>query len=509
MSLSDIRRVLISDSLAPACAQILRTQGGIEVTESPGLTHQQLLSQIQDYDGLIVRSATKVTAEVLTAGSRLKLVGRAGTGVDNVDVECATKNGIIVMNTPTGNSISAAELTCGLVLSLSRQIPQAAESMRAGKWDRKKFMGSELYGKTIGILGLGRIGKEVAIRMQSFQMRTIGYDPIIPAEVTAQFGVQQFPLEEIWEQCDYITVHTPLLPSTTGLINDAAFSKCKQGVKVINCARGGIIDEAALLRALQSGQCGGAGLDVFIEEPPRERALVEHPLVISLPHLGASTEEAQNRCGEEIAQQIVDLVKDRALVGAVNAPALFKAFSPETKPWIQLGEAMGNLLQTLLPSINGNVQVTTSGEILKDAGSFLCSAVTVGLLRGNKEKINLVNGSLFAKSTGIQVSSQHFSGAGEIRLEVSGGGIQLVGSLSDSIPCLLKIGTSEFRSPVTLHGTLILWEGSAPLLKLTEVLSEAGSQLEMLHVSNGHSVAGISSPVSDLSLLGPCIQITL
>ncbi|KAM4611174.1 D-3-phosphoglycerate dehydrogenase, partial [Discoglossus pictus] len=275
-----------------------------------------------DYDALIVRSATKVTAEVLSAGSRLKVVGRAGTGVDNVDVEAATRNGIIVMNTPTGNSISAAELTCGLIVSLSRQIPQAAESMRAGKWDRKKFMGSELYGKTLAILGLGRIGKEVALRMQSFQMRTIGYDPVIPPEVTAQFGVQQYSLEEIWEQSDYITVHTPLLPSTTGLLNDATFSRCKRGVRVINCARGGIIDEAALLRALESGQCGGAGLDVFTEEPPRDRALVAHPLVISLPHLGASTEEAQNRCGEEIAQQLVGLAQQRALAGAVSEGTL-------------------------------------------------------------------------------------------------------------------------------------------------------------------------------------------
>ncbi|XP_071977745.1 D-3-phosphoglycerate dehydrogenase [Engystomops pustulosus] len=222
MSLSDIRRVLLSDTLAPTCALILRTQGGIEVTESPGLSTQDLISKIQDYDALIVRSATKVSAEVLAAGARLKVVGRAGTGVDNVDVDAATRNGIIVMNTPTGNSISAAELTCGLILSLSRQIPQAASSMKEGKWDRKKvgardqgLHGSELLGKTLGILGLGRIGREVALRMQSFQMKTIGYDPIIPPEVTAEFGVQQFPLEEIWGQCDYITVHTPLLPSTT------------------------------------------------------------------------------------------------------------------------------------------------------------------------------------------------------------------------------------------------------------------------------------------------------
>ncbi|KAM4698457.1 D-3-phosphoglycerate dehydrogenase [Rhinophrynus dorsalis] len=510
MSLSDIRRILISDSLAPACAQILRSQGGIEVTENPGLTPQQLISQIKDYDGLIVRSATKVTSEVLTAGSRLKLVGRAGTGVDNVNVECATRNGIIVMNTPTGNSISAAELTCGLILSLSRQIPQAAGSMRDGKWDRKKYMGSELCGKTLGILGLGRIGKEVAIRMQSFQMTTIGYDPIIPPEVTAQFGVQQFPLEEIWEQCDYITVHTPLLPSTTGLINDAAFSKCKRGVQVINCARGGIIDEAALLRALESGQCGGAGLDVFTEEPPRDRALVDHPLVISLPHLGASTHEAQNRCGEEIALQIVDLVKEKALLGSVNAPALSKAFSPETKPWIQLGEALGALLRTLTPNVTGEIQVTTRGSALKGSGSFLSSAVTVGLLRGTEYKVNLVNSSLYSKEVGIQVSSQHSDSAeAEEQLEVFGGGLRVVGRLSGSSPCLLKLGASELRSPVTLRGTLLLWEGSAPLLKLMEVLSAGGVQLETYHVSEGHSLAGISAPLSDLSLLGSCVQLTL
>ncbi|XP_063286975.1 D-3-phosphoglycerate dehydrogenase [Pelobates fuscus] len=508
MSLSDIRRVLISDSLAPACASILHSQGGIEVTECPGLSHQELLSKIQDYDGLIVRSATKVTSEVLSAGSRLKVVGRAGTGVDNVDVDSATKNGIIVMNTPMGNSISAAELTCGLILSLSRQIPQAAGSMREGRWDRKKFMGSELHGKTLGILGLGRIGKEVAVRMQSFQMKTIGYDPVIPPEVTAQFGVQQFPLEEIWTQCDYITVHTPLLPSTTGLINDAAFSKCKRGVKVINCARGGIIDEAALVRALESGQCGGAGLDVFTEEPPRDPVLINHPLVISLPHLGASTHEAQNRCGEEIAYQIVDLVKERALIGAVNAAALSKAFSPKTKPWIQLGESLGIIIQNLVPQISGQILVTTTGEDLKEAGSYLCAAVTIGLLRDTKRKINLVNSVLFAKDTGIQISSHHSTNSEEATLMISGGGLELVGGLSGPFPCLWKIGSSKFHSPISLQGTLIVWKGAAPLPKLVEVLSEAGGHLESFHASEGHSVAGISVPVLDLSLLGTCTQLS-
>ncbi|XP_075034863.1 D-3-phosphoglycerate dehydrogenase [Mixophyes fleayi] len=509
MAFCEIRRVLISDSLAPACAQILHSQGDIEVTECPGLTPQELISKIPDYDGLIVRSATKVSSDVLTAATRLKVVGRAGTGVDNVDVDSATKNGIIVMNTPTGNSISAAELTCGLILSLSRQIPQAASSMKQGKWDRKKYMGSELHGKTLGILGLGRIGKEVAVRMQSFQMRTIGYDPVIPPEVTAEFGVEQLLLEEIWEQCDYITVHTPLLPSTTGLINDAAFSKCKRGVQVINCARGGIIDESALLRALESGQCGGAGLDVFTEEPPRDRALVDHPLVISLPHLGASTHEAQNRCGEEIALQIVDLVKGRALVGAVNAPSLSKAFSPQTKPWIKLGEALGTVLFHLLPKISGEIRVTTTGDSLKNSGSFLCSAVAIGLLQSTEMKVNLVNSCLFANEVGIQMTSQHSVESVETRLEVSTEGLHLVGALSGSTPCLIQIGPSHFRSPVSLSGTVLLWAGETNIPKLLGVLSAAGSNLQTFHSSGGYSVAGISAPLSDPSPLGSCRQITL
>uniref|UniRef100_A0A669FBM9 phosphoglycerate dehydrogenase n=1 Tax=Oreochromis niloticus TaxID=8128 RepID=A0A669FBM9_ORENI len=312
-----IKTVLISESVDPRCKAILE-ENGIRVTEKQNMTKDELIAKIKDYDGLVVRSATKVTADVISAANNLKIIGRAGTGVDNVDVPAATKKGIIVMNTPSGNTISAAELTCALLMSLSRNVPQAAMSMKQGKWDRKKFMGAELYGKVLGIVGLGRIGKEVASRMQSFGMKTIGYDPITPPEVSATWGVEQMSLEQLWPQCDYITVHTPLLPSTVGLLNDESFAKCKKGVKVVNCARGGIIDEEALLRALESGQCGGAGLDVFVEEPPKNHSLVEHPNVISCPHLGASTKEAQARCGEDIALQIVDMVKGKNLVGAVN-----------------------------------------------------------------------------------------------------------------------------------------------------------------------------------------------
>uniref|UniRef100_A0A8C0HT46 D-3-phosphoglycerate dehydrogenase n=1 Tax=Balaenoptera musculus TaxID=9771 RepID=A0A8C0HT46_BALMU len=317
MAFADLRKVLISDSLDPCCRKILQ-DGGLQVVEKQNLSKEELIAELQDCEGLIVRSGTKVTSDVINATKKLQVVGRAGTGVDNVDLEAATRKGILVMNTPSGNSLSAAELTCGMIMCLARQIPQATASMKNGKWERKKFMGTELNGKILGILGLGRIGREVATRMQSFGMKTIGYDPIISPEVSASFGVQQVPLEEIWPLCDFITVHTPLLPSTTGLLNDSTFAQCKKGVRVVNCARGGIVDEGALLRALQSGQCAGAALDVFAEEPPRNRALVDHENVISCPHLGASTKEAQSRCGEEIAIQFVDMVKGKSLAGVVT-----------------------------------------------------------------------------------------------------------------------------------------------------------------------------------------------
>ncbi|KAI7808365.1 D-3-phosphoglycerate dehydrogenase [Triplophysa rosa] len=357
-----VKSVLISESVDPCCKTILQ-ENGIEVTEKHPMSKEELMAEIQKYDGLVVRSATKVTADVINAGSKLKVIGRAGTGVDNVDVDAATKRGIIVMNTPNGNTISAAELTCALIMSLSRHIPQAAMSMKDGKWDRKKFMGTELYGKVLGIVGLGRIGKEVATRMQSFGMRTIGYDPITPPDVSAGWGVEQMSLEQLWPQCDYITVHTPLMPATTGLLNDDSFAKCKKGVKVVNCARGGIIDEAALLRALESGQCGGAGLDVFVEEPPKDRTLLNHPNAISCPHLGASTKEAQARCGRDIALQIVDVVRGKALVGAVNAQVLAGTFSPGSHQWIRLGESLGGVLKACAASKApySHVHVTSLG----------------------------------------------------------------------------------------------------------------------------------------------------
>ncbi|XP_030065711.1 D-3-phosphoglycerate dehydrogenase [Microcaecilia unicolor] len=510
MDSSDVHKVLISDSLDSCCKSILQAQG-VEVVERPGLSTQQLITEIEDYDGLIVRSATKVTAELLSTAKRLKVVGRAGTGVDNVDVEAATRRGVIVMNTPSGNSISAAELTCAMILCLSRQIPQATASMKAGRWDRKKFMGAELHGKTLGILGLGRIGKEVALRMQAFQMKTIGYDPIIPPDVTASFGVEQLPLEKIWPLCDYITVHTPLLPSTTGLLNDVTFAMCKKGVQVVNCARGGIVDEGALLRALQSGQCGGAALDVFTEEPPVDWVLVNHPHVICCPHLGASTYEAQRRCGEEIAVQIVELAKKKALVGAVNAPALISAFAPQTKPWIKLGEALGALIRACIPETNQEIHLTTTGEHLRNAGNYLISAVAIGLLKGSiQANLNLINAAQYAEQAGLKVSALHSDTSSECYMEATvGSQFHVMGSVRGDMPVLLKLNRTAFRQPVSLDGDLILYKSQPKdfqsLPAVLRVLSEAGVQLESYHTSSSGdeewSIISVSSLPGTLTAL--------
>jgi D-3-phosphoglycerate dehydrogenase len=264
-----------------------------------------------------------VSADVIEAGKKLKLIGRAGVGVDNIDVEAATKQGVIVINTPAGNTISAAEQTCALIMSVARNLAQGHLSMKEGKWERSQFMGVELQGKTLAIVGLGRIGREVAVRMQAFGMKTIGYDPIVPAETAKQFNIEFLELAEIWPKADFITVHTPLLPETKGLLGDDVFSKCKKGVRVVNCARGGIIDEPALLRAIESGQVGGAGLDVYEEEPPTNKDLTQHPKITTTPHLGASTVEAQVKVACEVAEQFVDALTGKRLPGVVN-PAVLK-----------------------------------------------------------------------------------------------------------------------------------------------------------------------------------------
>uniref|UniRef100_A0AC35TL98 D-3-phosphoglycerate dehydrogenase n=2 Tax=Rhabditophanes sp. KR3021 TaxID=114890 RepID=A0AC35TL98_9BILA len=321
-----MENVLIADEIEQECIDALKAEG-INAVVKTKQTHDQLLELLPQFDAVIVRSATKITKELIVAGSKgkLKIVGRAGTGVDNIDVVAATEAGVVVMNTPNGNSQSAAELTCALVLSLARNITQADASMKSGKWARKDFMGEEIGGKVLAIIGLGRIGQMVASRMQAFGMEVIGFDPLVTEEAAKALDIQLLGLDQIYAKADYITVHVPLNKHTQNLINKEVLLKCKKGVRIINVARGGIINEVELVESIRNNHVKGAAFDVFEEEPPKFRDLVENGQVIAIPHLGASTKEAQVRVAVEIAKNIVAVNKTFELLGAINAKDIAKA----------------------------------------------------------------------------------------------------------------------------------------------------------------------------------------
>jgi len=457
-------KILISDPVDTVCVEILK-KNGFQVDQIK-LTKEELLVKIKEYDGLIVRSETKVTADVLKAATKLRVVGRAGTGVDNVDCVVATERGVLVMNTPGGNTLSAAEHTCALIASMARHIPQGCASLKTGAWDRKLFSGNELYGKTLAILGLGRIGKEVAIRMQSYGMKTIGYDPIIPAEVSREFGVESMSLEQIWPQADFITVHTPLIPQTKHLINDEVFKKCKKGVRLVNVARGGIIDEESLLRNLTSGQCGGAGLDVFVEEPPKSayyKELLGHPKMVCTPHLGASTSEAQLRVAEEIGDQFVQFFNGTALVGAVNAGSLANAMSGVNKPWLTIGRGLG-LVASILGNNASSIEITVHDSTLTDT-SFLPAAVVSGYLAGvsHDPTINMINAPALAKSKGITLTVTKSTVKPTLQktlfvcVKIGSTTFKISGSLHGDVAVLNTIDENTFPGGLMLDGSIIFY----------------------------------------------------
>ena len=401
-------KILITDSIEKSCVDIL-TREGFEVDQKPGLPPDEIKKIIHEYVALIVRSGTKVTSDIIEKASTMKIIGRAGAGVDNIDTAAASRKGIVVMNTPGGNTISTAEHTFSLLMSLSRNIPNAHASLVAEKWERKKFMGTELLGKTLGVVGLGKVGHEVALRAQAFGMTTIGYDPVLSADVAAKMNVELVSLDEIYRRSDYITVHTPLNNETKGLLNDETIAKCKKGVRLINCARGGIIDEGALLRALESGQVAGAALDVYTAEPPKDFALVKHPKVVATPHLGASTEEAQEKVAIQIAEQIADALKDRGIVGAVNATALQAGIPQEIKPFLSLAEKLGMLQAQVMNGKLKELSIELRGELLHKHAELLKAGVLRGLLSKLiqiQEPINYINAPVVAQSLSVRVSEK-------------------------------------------------------------------------------------------------------
>jgi D-3-phosphoglycerate dehydrogenase / 2-oxoglutarate reductase len=398
--------VLICDPISPKGIALLqqRPEFKVRVLEKR-LSEAELVPLVGDAVALVVRSETKVTKSVIEAAPRLRVVGRAGVGTDNVDTETATQCGIVVMNTPGGNTISTAELTFAMLMALARKIPQAHASMKAGQWNRKEFQGVELYNKTLGILGMGRIGSEVARRAIAFGMRVLAYDPYLALSKAKALQVELVELDELYARSDFITVHMPMSEETRGLINAAAFAKMKKGVRVLNCARGGIINEQDLFDAIRSGQVAGAALDVYETEPlPKECPLRELAQVIMTPHLGASTEEAQENVGIEVAEAITDYLLHGAVRNAVNLPNLDAKTYALVKPYLSLGEKLGRLLAQLAPKRNDRLVITYGGRATEMPGDPISRSVLRGFLEsaGGKE-VNQVNVRALAAGLGLLV----------------------------------------------------------------------------------------------------------
>jgi D-3-phosphoglycerate dehydrogenase len=399
-----LAKVLVTDSLAPQGVEVLQQAKGLEVVERAGASPDELLELIRDAEGLVIRSGTKVTADVIEAAEKLRVIGRAGIGVDNVDVPAATARGIVVVNTPEGNNITTAEHAIALMVSLARHIPQATASMKADKWEKKKFQGLELFNRTLGVIGAGNIGRVVVTRAKGLGMRVIVHDPYLTAEGAARLDVERVPLDALLERSDVITVHVPKTKDTTGLLDKKAFAKCKKGVLVINAARGGIVKESDLLEALDSGQVGGAALDVFETEPPPEgHALVHHPRVICTPHLGASTEQAQINVSVAVAEQVRDYLLEGVVRNAINVPSVSPELLKELGPYIELGEKIGRFQGQLADCAVEQVEVEYAGEITKQNFAPVTIAVLKGLLECHKSGVNLVNATLVAQEMGIKL----------------------------------------------------------------------------------------------------------
>ncbi|HLP00664.1 MAG TPA: phosphoglycerate dehydrogenase [Opitutaceae bacterium] len=398
-------KILVADKISPKGVELLRKQPGFEVIEAYGSSPEKVLSLVKDVHAIAVRSETQITAEVIAAAPLLKVVGRAGVGVDNIDVEAATARGVVVMNTPSGNTIATAELTFTHMLCGARPVPQAAASMKAGKWDRKSFSGIELFRKTLGVVGLGRIGGEVAKRAQAFGMRVLAFDPYLAPSRAKAMQVEGVTLDELLKQADYITVHMPLTEDTHNMIDEAAFEKCKKGVRIFNCARGGIIKETALVEALKSGKVAAAGLDVYEEEPlPADHPFRQLPNLVLTPHLGASTAEAQESVGIEIAEQIADVLAGGVIRNAVNMPSIDAAALKILGPYLDLGTKLGALVQQIAPTQITSLKFTYFGKVCEIDSNAVTRAIERGFLRRiSGEEVNYVNAPMLLQRLGVNV----------------------------------------------------------------------------------------------------------
>ncbi|MGH9826059.1 MAG: phosphoglycerate dehydrogenase [Blastocatellia bacterium] len=459
-------RILVCDGLEKSGVDRLRSTSGLTVDERPDISPDELARVIGDYDALIVRSKSQVTAGILEAGGRLKVVARAGTGVDNVDVSAATRRGVIVMNAAEGNTVTTAEHAVAMLMALARQIPQATASMKAGKWEKKRFLGHELMGKTLGVVGVGKIGRAVAQRAAGLGMSVIGFDPYFTGEAASKLGIEMAPLDDVFSRADFITVHTPLTEETRGIIGRAAFEKMKPGVRVINCARGGLVDEAALVEAMKSGKVAGAALDVFEQEPPpKDSPLLALDEVIVTPHLGASTEEAQISVANIVADQLIDYFKHGSVRGAVNVPAISSEVLAAIGPFITLGEKIGQFQGQVFGHDLSEVNVEFFGEVVNQDIRPITQAILTGLLSPVIERVNFVNAGVVAEERGIKVTeslsrrAKDFTSLINVRAVTSSGESEVAGSvMGRSDPRILRINGFNLEAIPRGHMLLILNE---------------------------------------------------
>src|ERR1700689_5707992 len=458
-------RVLTPDALSPAAVAIFKDRG-IEVDFQPNLgkDKDKLAETINGFDGLAIRSATKVTAKMLEKAKSLKVIGRAGIGVDNVDIPAATARGIIVMNTPFGNSITTAEHAITLMLALARQIPEADASTRAGKWEKNKFLGVEIFGKTLGVIGCGNVGSIVADRALGMKMKVVAYDPYLSAERAVDLGVEKVSLEELLRRADFVTLHTPLTEKTRNIISADSLALTKKGVRLINCARGGLIAEPALFVALKSGHVAGAALDVFVNEPATDSPLFALPNVVCTPHLGASTSEAQENVALQVAEQMSDYLIRGAITNAVNFPSISAEEAPKLKPFVALAEKLGSFAGQLTETGIQRCQITYEGLVAQINTRALTSAAVAGLLRPMLQNVNVVSAPILAKERGIVVEETRREAAGDYE-------------------SLMTVTVTTDRQTRSVSGTVYA-DGHPRIINIKGIRMDAAFGPSMLYVTN-------------------------
>jgi D-3-phosphoglycerate dehydrogenase len=482
-------KVLISDELSPRAADIFRGRG-IEVDVLVGLTPEELIARIGRYDGLAIRSATKVVAEVIAAAENLKVIGRAGIGVDNVDIPAATQRGIVVMNTPHGNSITTAEHAIAMMFALARQIPEADRSTQAGKWEKSRFMGVELTGKTLGIIGCGNIGAIVAERGHGLKMKVVAYDPFLSSDRAEDLGVENLELDELLKRSDFITLHVPMTEQTRGILDAAAMMKMKPGVRIINCARGGLVVEEDLKAALESGHVAGAALDVFTNEPARENPLFGMNQLVATPHLGAATAEAQEKVALQVADQMADFLLTGAVTNALNMPSLTAEEATRLRPYMLLSDQLGSFAGQLTRSGIRNVTVEYEGQVASLNCRPLTQSILTGLLRPMLESVNMVNAAVIARERNIDVAEvKHerdcdFQTLIRVTVTTERGDRAVAGTLfGGHRPRLVEIKGIEIEAELAPHMLYITNEDKPGLIgALGMALGSAGVNIATFHL---------------------------